>query len=776
MAGECCFFDIETYSSDFENWSEWDWPGKVWQRISDLQLSVLFEDEHAAVRAFGEEFSAEEASADTPSELVTDTALAARDVVETWIETVDDIPETCPFEADTEGDRCRFHSPPDSESEQDGWVREQILSGDVTSLVGANLSDLDLCHANLDIDTDRTLRLDFCSIDSLRLRRARLEKNIEIRYATIGTFEFDHAHFSADLDLSYSEVWEDLSGSHAVFEGQLYGIGARVVTGDAIELDEGIFHRYVCFDDAYFEGKLNMWNGVFHADSEFRSAIFDGGINARWIDFNRFPDFHQATFRDDADFGGATFYDDAGFSQGTFESDLHFQTDYNSFEEYAAVFHGVVDFTGSTVEGDLNMRETEFKKYASFQFLEVEGSLSLWNAEFDEDADFREGVFGGDVDLRWSIFRGYGDFNETEFRGTANFGGVKFVDDIGFSEAVFRDSVSFRGEFSGYDEYKGECHGIADFGNARFESTLELRMIFRDDVSFVEVDFLGDVDITATFEQSVDVREAKFHERADFSGSSFHDEATFDRVRSKQLIDMSGVEFARGVISQPEDGVTYYDFTRSVVGAVDFKPLSDENLFSYVRFCETEFDGFDFPHHGAVLMGNWRLHEFEPDYEEPDTNQLINTYLKAKNGANDVGSQAASSEFFMQEMRFRRKAHWNGVLNSPPLQRITSFGNWLSNWFLNLSCGYGERPLRTITASVFLVGFFSMLYWAVGLAEQASPLTYLLFSTQAFVTLIFGKTPAVESTMIQFLAAIQGFLGAFFIALFVFALTRSINR
>jgi hypothetical protein len=239
---------------------------------------------------------------------------------------------------------------------------------------------------------------------------------------------------------------------------------------------------------------------------------------------------------------------------------------------------------------------------------------------------------------------------------------------------------------------------------------------------------------------------------------------------------MNGVEYANGVISQPKEEVTYYDFTEATVGKVDFKPLSDANLFSYVRFSETDFDGFDFPHHGAVLINNWRLHEFEGRDEDEDTNQLINTYLKAKNGANEVGSQSASSEFFMQEMRFRRKAHWESIRSAKPIQKVTGLTNWLSNWFLNLSCGYGERPIRTISASLLLIGLFSVLYWGFGLASQGSALTYLVFSTQAFVTLIFGQTPAVQSTAIQFLAAIQGFLGAFFIALFVFALTRSINR
>jgi hypothetical protein len=55
-------------------------------------------------------------------------------------------------------------------------------------------------------------------------------------------------------------------------------------------------------------------------------------------------------------------------------------------------------------------------------------------------------------------------------------------------------------------------------------------------------------------------------------------------------------------------------------------------------------------------------------------------------------------------------------------------------------------------------------------------LFYLTFSLQAFVTLILGGVPEVSSLVIRLLASFEAFLGAFFVALFVFALARSIRR
>ncbi|WP_202614469.1 ion channel [Halostella litorea] len=59
---------------------------------------------------------------------------------------------------------------------------------------------------------------------------------------------------------------------------------------------------------------------------------------------------------------------------------------------------------------------------------------------------------------------------------------------------------------------------------------------------------------------------------------------------------------------------------------------------------------------------------------------------------------------------------------------------------------------------------------------DASAVSALVFSIQSFVTLIFGDIPGGTTLLTRLLSSAQGFLGAFFIALFVFTLTRRIHR
>lgn len=69
-----------------------------------------------------------------------------------------------------------------------------------------------------------------------------------------------------------------------------------------------------------------------------------------------------------------------------------------------------------------------------------------------------------------------------------------------------------------------------------------------------------------------------------------------------------------------------------------------------------------------------------------------------------------------------------------------AYGHWLVKWFYNLTCGYGERPLRTVLFSLGVIGLFAGVYAGAGVEvdQSAGGLSYLVFSFQSFVTLILG--------------------------------------
>ena len=148
------------------------------------------------------------------------------------------------------------------------------------------------------------------------------------------------------------------------------------------------------------------------------------------------------------------------------------------------------------------------------------------------------------------------------------------------------------------------------------------------------------------------------------------------------------------------------------------------------------------------------------------------TYLEARKGTDDVGDSTTAGQFFIHEARVRRRRHLSRG-------RYARYG---SNLLFDLVAGYGERPGRPFMASVLTVLVFAGIYrglW-VTVPETASP-TYsgpfgeLLLSVAAFTAFVLGDVD-VAPLAIRTVAAIEAFLGAFLIALFVFTLTRSVRR
>lgn len=166
------------------------------------------------------------------------------------------------------------------------------------------------------------------------------------------------------------------------------------------------------------------------------------------------------------------------------------------------------------------------------------------------------------------------------------------------------------------------------------------------------------------------------------------------------------------------------------------------------------------------------------DAEVPDAEALVTTYVLARNGANRVGDTNAASRFFRNEMLQRRRAYRETARGGGPVrERLDAALDYVSNGLFALSSGYGERPGRVLTFSGGIVFAFAGVF-AVLLPEPpyGGPLGYGLLSLESFVALILGGGTEQSDLGVRLAATVEGFVGAFLIALFVFALTRSIER
>jgi hypothetical protein len=98
---------------------------------------------------------------------------------------------------------------------------------------------------------------------------------------------------------------------------------------------------------------------------------------------------------------------------------------------------------------------------------------------------------------------------------------------------------------------------------------------------------------------------------------------------------------------------------------------------------------------------------------------------------------------------------------------------------LQLSSGYGARPSRVVLFSLAIILGFTPIFWIL----RPNPpypslpvLGYLLVSFESFATGIRAGGPELTDPAVRLVSEIETFIGAFMIGLFVFTLTRSINR
>lgn len=170
-------------------------------------------------------------------------------------------------------------------------------------------------------------------------------------------------------------------------------------------------------------------------------------------------------------------------------------------------------------------------------------------------------------------------------------------------------------------------------------------------------------------------------------------------------------------------------------------------------------------------------------------------YRQLKMTLMNNGQYADASWAYVKERQLRRKMHalpnsrHNFSQEYPQEGRflrlrrlgffIRHFYFWILDWIAELSCGYGERPLRPILiAFVTLVGFPFIYAAAGGIADDDGVMTlldYFNYSFATFTTLGFEQFSA-ETPLAQTVSSIEGVLGVSILALLMFVLGNRISR
>lgn len=683
----------------------------------------------------------------------------------------------CPRVPNDDHEECLFHRSPD-ERPSDVDVSEALLDeldrvADLSprrarerrrQFVGAVFPELCLDAAVVDADDNYPL---------------------DLRHAEVGTLSCVDATVSHDLLLDGARVTEAL-----VVEGDLGTLRLRGgdCTGATVDLSGSRFDAVTVTDTMVamldvsdIRADCGTFDGVTAeaiaaGDAQFTTLECNdltcgtaefGFVDVRKANFNGFKadraSFYFADI-DEADFRRATF-DHAVFKHVTFDGGY-----FNEVEiEVGNFISARIDrahFGRGTI-GEGSFHDARFDSLASF------GDAHVGWCNF-QNAAVATGSFDG-ATLEQASFRGTTfesvTFEDVDPAGTLVLADVTVEDDLVVEPTTERPPgdayVSLR---------------RSDLASATLAQPATGRAVYD-----LEDATLGDVQFRGTSDDADLLDYIRFlHTR--FDAFDFRDDDDLDPVTSEFVIHDLAVDaevldtlvvygktlFARrldddpardppspsetGVTanrSQPRRGDDGYEHLRAACA----EAVADRTTASDGRFVETTFSPA----------------------------ALETTYLRAKNGANRTNDNRSASAFFQEEMRQRRFRYWErldaavrSTEDQPLWERARTIRRdgvrWLSNLLLEGAAGYGEKPSYVVFASLVTVVVYGVGYFAFYPHVFDRVGQYLLLSLGSFVSFIIGPTSQVNNSAVGFVSQVEGFIGAFLIALFVFTLTRSIHR
>ncbi|WP_435117716.1 pentapeptide repeat-containing protein [Halolamina sp. C58] len=418
----------------------------------------------------------------------------------------------------------------------------------------------------------------------------------------------------------------------------------------------------------------------------------------------------------------------------------------------------------------------------------VRQPIRFAHATFEGPSSFRDAVFDGNVGMRDATFTGPARFRGATFRRPFNVKHGTFEDDAWFWYTVFRRHAIFRDtEFRAYAYFRGvDFDNYARFSQAHFHDEAWFKLgEFGDDADFIDAQFDGPHSfVDAEFERTTDFSGVNAGGSMDLSGTHLENlQMTPDRVEGDpQYVDLSESVVEAGELGQPNEGKILYDAERATLGDVAVTTPDSEPVIEHVRLVATTFDGFEFESDDMdPQVAGWRIHEVFDESVLPEERRgplppetLRETYLNAKNGAKQVGNTTAVGQFYYKEMTYRRH-RLAELVRSGRGDGLRTVFDWLRNATLMAVTGYGEYPLRIVGSSIAVVLGFAGLYDQLG-AGETSAIEAVLFSFQSFITFIVGTPPQETTRLVAVASIVEGFTGAFFVALFVYAFTRRLTR
>jgi uncharacterized protein YjbI with pentapeptide repeats len=636
---------------------------------------------------------------------------------------------------------------------------------------------------------------------------ATIEGNAEFRGATIeGGAEFRGATIEGEAKFSEATIEGGADFRETTIGTNLWFGGATIEM--FVGFRQATIRNVAEFGEATIEGHAGFGEATIGGDARFNEATIGGGARFNETTIGGTAWFNETTIEDNAKFRKVSVQSAVRFKEANIECDAEFNK---------ASIEGVVDFEEASIEGVADFEEASIEK-ANFGEVTVENNLN-----------FGAVTIGSTVSFKNANIKGGARFNKSTIKGKLIIANMKVglgiflhqckIESISIAPVLTHSAWSIV-DMSGSHIKKGtlaqpeHSRVFYDLTNATI-GDVELKG--GEDPAYQYARFqyteFNDFDFDDAAEELsavdwklytlTDGKDGTTHRRSGWAAvamaSEFADAGSTARELRDTLCDTPDVAKR---LDNNEPSVQI--LTDELDDFRDTIPINDDNvrdaitsLASHIATLETE--EYELIKEEQNIAERVPPEERESINTEPLTTALAEamsdeaavrpspsekeaTQRNAKIAAREAGVEPYAANFYIWEMRNRRSKYAAEALHpdtdDSTVDRLQAAYKWLGNKLLDLTTVYGERTNRVVLVSLGWVGLFAVVYRLLAAPAPTGSGwgDYLLFSFQSFIAFILGGAPQTSSFSIQFASAIEGFTGGFFVALFVFALTRSVQR
>ncbi len=514
-----------------------------------------------------------------------------------------------------------------------------------------------------------------------------------------------------------------------------------------------------------FEGKVNFSSKSFISNVNIDTTIFK-----KTVDFIS-AEFLQKTFMKSCKFVSGVAFDDAIF------------------------IHGV------------NFESTRFFGSTSFRNAIFKNGLILNNVKFGEERDSYS------INLRYDMINGE---VRSENVTTVDFENCKFYCETYFYKTDFYQNVSF---YNSSFKYSFLCDdmkfwGIVNFGNVDFADFFELqKVLFRNVVSFVEVNFIGNVTLSGVeFMDKVNFSKSMFESEVNFFNSEFNSDSFFIDTQFNHKTNFSFLIFSKNLNFKKSkfclettfkrvDFEAEVNFSNAVFKkGIEFAELKikDDIYFTEAEFMKiVKFKSVVF--YTTCMFNISDKSDFMLDMDTTKFNGIIYCSWDQMNKAisnNKLGVQHTKKRDMYQILKqnFNKLGQHDdedAAFVKYQHHKYLARDKWISKLpaCLDFIGGYGTKPLRVFRFFVIVFFAFTLMYFipsifGIHLLSQNSGEVDLVssqwwkamyFSGITMLTIGYGDI-SPNNAVSSIMAIMQGFMGITLASYLVVAIVRKTLR